>query len=242
LDALTTLDDGAWALVQVSSGSPETLTFSPLWRVRGCFCLSGSITLKGGVTDTDQPLTLASLSEGSFSSLPNLPLIAVETDLQSSSCILYALKPFRPYLTDYYRLRLRLVGKGIQGVIPTQSEIVVKVEPSILNAYLQGSLPVTSAISELSSLQLLFYLLKGALKSLSFTSSIPSDLNVDDLVVADTLTKDFGNFFVSGWTGDEFKVEVISVDETKLEQFCQALRDALLHLHLSSHIIKTLTG
>jgi hypothetical protein len=123
---------GFWAIVTVSSGSPETLTLNPAWRVRGVVGLSGTISLSAKMADTDVAVSLGTVSEGSTLSLPNLNLVTFETSDSSASCFVYALKPFRPYLTDYFRVRLRAVTKTVQSIFATPTEIVLKVSADYL--------------------------------------------------------------------------------------------------------------
>jgi hypothetical protein len=123
---------GFCAIVTVSSGSPETLTLNPAWRVRGVVGLSGTISLSAKMADTDVAVSLDTVSEGSTLSLPNLNLVTFETSDSSASCFVYALKPFRPYLTDYFRVRLRAVTKTVQNIFATPTEIVLKVSANYL--------------------------------------------------------------------------------------------------------------
>ena len=244
VDALTTLEDGLMGIVEVTSQSPETLIFNPAWWVRGVVGVEGSVTIKVAMGDDDLKLAVGTISAGSALSLPNLNQITVETSDPFASCFIYALKPFRPYLTDYYRIRLRLVTKTVQSLFATPTEIVIKVAPQFLNAFQQGVLTSLPTLTEISSLQLFFYLLNATAKTLRFVSDASPYLNsqTDDVVLPDTLTEIFNDYTIMGWTGEEFKVEFLNLNETDLEGLCQAIRDATAKLRFATFVSQTLTA
>ena len=241
LDALTTLDDGLFAIVTVSSGSPETLSLNPAWRVRGVVGLSGTISISAAMADTDVAVSLGTVSAGSTLSLPNLNLVTFETSDSSATCFVYALKPFRPYLTDYFRVRLRAVTGTVQSVFATPTEVVLKVSADYLAAFQQGATTALPALTEASTLQAIFYLLTNTAKTLKVIADPTDYLNAqtDDVALPETLSEVFRGYVVTDWTGDDFKVELVTLNEDDLEGLQQALRDALAKLQFNQFVKQT---
>lgn len=244
LDALTTLDDGLFAIVTVSSGSPETLNLNPAWRVRGVVGLSGTVSVSVKMAGTDVAVSLGTVSAGSTLSLPNLNLVTIATSGSSATCFVYALKPFRPYLTDYFRVRLKAVTGTVQSVFATPTEVVLKVDANYLPAFQQGATTALPALTEASTLQAIFYLLTNTAKTLKVIADPTSYLNAqtDDVALPDTLTESFRGYVVTGWTGEDFKVELIAIDEGDLVGLQQALRDALTKMQFNQFVHAIIKG
>ena len=242
LDALTTLDDGFFALVTVSPTTPETLTLNPAWWVRGVVGLSGTVSVSVKMADTDVAVSLGSVLVGAPLRLPNLNIVTLSTPDPSATCFLYALKPFRPYLTDYVRMRLRVVTKTVQGIFATPTEVVLKVGANYLSAFQQGATTALPALTEASTLQALFYLLTNTAKTLKVVADPTPYLSAqtDDVALPETLRAVFRDYVEVGWTGDDFKVELIAINEGDLAGLQQALRDALTKLQFNQFVLQTL--
>jgi hypothetical protein len=241
LDALTTLDDGLFAIVTVSSDSPETLTLNPIWRVRGVVGLSGTVSVSVKMADADVAVSLGTVTAGATLTLPNLNLVTIETSDSSATCFVYALKPSRPYLTDYFRVRLRAITGTVQSVFATPTEVVLKVSADYLPAFQQGATTALPALTEASTLQALFYLLTNTAKTLKVIADPTSYLNAqtDDVALPETLSEVFRGYVATNWTGDDFKVELITLNEDDLEGLQQALRDALAKLQFNQFVKQT---
>jgi hypothetical protein len=243
LDALTTLDDGFFAIVTVSADTPETLTLNPAWWVRGVVGLSGTTSISVKMTDTDDvAVALGTVTAGAPLSLPNLNIVTLSTSDPSATCFLFALKPFRPYLTDYFRMRLRVVTGTVQGIFATPTEVVLKVGANYLSAFQQGATTALPALTEASTLQALFYLLTNTAKTLKVVADLNPYLNAqtDDVALPETLREVFRGYAEVGWTGDDFKVELIAINEDDLVGLQQALRDALTKLQFNQFVLQTL--
>jgi hypothetical protein len=193
------------------------------------------------MANTDVAVSLGTVSEGSTLGLPNLNLVTFETSDSSASCFVYALKPFRPYLTDYFRVRLRAVTKTVQSIFATPTEIVLKVSADYLSAFQQGATTALPALTEASTLQAIFYLLTNTAKTLNVIADPTDYLNAqtDDVALPETLSEVFRGYVVTGWTGDDFKVELITLNEDDLEGLQQALRDALAKLQFNQFVKQT---
>jgi hypothetical protein len=242
LDALTTLDDGFFAIVTVSEDTPETLTLNPAWWVRGVVGLSGTTSISVKMTDTDVVVSLGTVTAGAPLSLPNLNIVTLSTSDPSATCFLFALKPFRPYLTDYFRIRLRVVTGTVQGIFATPNEVVLKVDANYLSAFQQGATTALPALTEASTLQALFYLLTNTAKTLKVVADPTPYLNAqtDDVALPETLREVFRGYTEVGWTGDDFKVELIAINEDDLVGLQQALRGALTKLQFNQFVLQTL--
>ena len=242
LDALTTLDDGLLAIVTVSADTPETLTLNPAWWLRGIVGLSGTTSISVKMTDTDVAVSLGTVTAGAPLSLPNLNIVTLSTSDPSATCFLYALKPLRPYLTDYFRMRLRAVTRTVQGIFATPTEVVLKVDANYMPAFQQGATTALPALTEASTLQALFYLLTNAAKTLKVVTDPTPYLNAqtDDVALPEALREVFRGYAEVGWTGDDFKVELIAINEGDLAGLQQALRDALVKLQFTQFVVQTL--
>jgi hypothetical protein len=238
LDALTTLDDGLFAIVTVSPTTPETLTLNPAWRVRGVVGLSGTVSVSVKMADTDVAVSLGMVAAGATLNLPNLNLVTIQTSDSSATCFVYALKPSRPYLTDYFRVRLRAVTRTVQSVFATPTEVVLKVSADYLSAFQQGATTALPALTEASTLQALFFLLTNTAKTLTVIADPTTYLNAqtDDIALPDTLSEVFRGYVVTGWTGEDFKVDLIAINEDDLAGLQQALRDALTKLQFNQFV------
>jgi hypothetical protein len=242
LDALTTLDDGFFTLVTVSPTTPETLTLNPAWWVRGVVGVVGATTISVKMTETDIGVSLGTVTQGTSFQLPNLNMVTLSTSDPSATCYLYAIKPFRPYLTDYARMRLRVVTKTVQGIFATPTEVVLKVGAGYLSAFQQGATTALPALTEASTLQALFYLLTNTAKTLKVVADPTPYLNaqMDDIALPETLRAVFRDYVEVGWTGDDFKVELVAINEGDLAGLQQALRDALAKLQFTQFVVQTL--
>jgi hypothetical protein len=190
------------------------------------------------MADTDVAVSLGTVTAGATLSLPNLNLVTIETSDSSATCFIYALKPFRPYLTDYFRVRLRAVTGTVQSVFATPTEVVLKVSADYLPAFQQGATTALPALTEASTLQAVFYLLSNTAKTLKVIADPTTYLNAqtDDVALPETLSEVFRGYVVTGWTGDDFKVELVTLNEDDLEGLQQALRDALAKLQFNQFV------
>jgi hypothetical protein len=78
------------------------------------------------------------------------------------------------------------------------------------------------------------------------TLKVVADLNpylnaqTDDVALPEALREVFRGYAEVGWTGDDFKVELIAINEDDLVGLQQALRDALTKLQFNQFVLQTL--
>jgi hypothetical protein len=110
-----------------------------------------------------------------------------------------------------------------------------------LAAFQQGATTALPALTEASTLQAIFYLLTNTAKTLKVIADPTHYLSAqtDDVTLPETLNEVFGGYVATGWTGDDFKVELITLNESDLEGLQQALRDALAKLQFNQFVKQT---
>jgi hypothetical protein len=109
-------------------------------------------------------------------------------------------------------------------------------------AFQQGATTALPALTEASTLQAIFYLLTNTAKTLKVIADPTDYLNAqtDDVALPETLSEVFRGYVVTGWTGDDFKVELIAINEDDLEGLATSLKGCLDKVAINQFVLQTL--
>ncbi len=183
LSGFETVGDGAVALLITTNDEPNSpiVTMYPEWRLRAFFAVQGSAVVLGGVETTVPFTQITTLTAPSAVTIPHLlPLIKIQGINNPAAVVVTALRPFRPYLTDYLKNLLRTDDR-VNGVQLTVTEIKIAVGSDWLNAYQTFSQVSLATHRALSRFRTIAHILTNNLLNVGFATQLnPEEANAWD--------------------------------------------------------------